>query len=410
MESLYKDKDVRRFLCGSGILVLGMIIAGGLLYYLHMEDVKKLYLQQQAEAAGALLQAGMEPVQVARVLGGDIRAEMAEEGRQLMRSAGYEEPISIRLVPPLKRLGLWWGIWFFLFAAVISLGAAGIAGRFLAEAHRKLHRMEQSVRRFMEGDFEQRIPAEEEGDFALLSAAVNEMASSLNSHKEAQKKAKEFMKDTITNISHQLKTPLAALFMYQEIIQQETGEEETVKKFAAKSVTALERMQTLVLNLLKIARLDADMIVFRRQEVKVGELVEDIRAELETRAEKERKEIILTGDADSHMVCDRDWMQEAVSNLVKNALDHTKEGQRVEIAWENTAVGVRIQVTDNGSGIHPEDLYSIFRRFYRSRFSNDREGAGLGLPLTKAIVEGHGGTIGVDSILGQGAAFTIFLP
>lgn len=82
----------------------------------------------------------------------------------------------------------------------------------------------------------------------------------------------------------------------------------------------------------------------------------------------------------------------------------------MEIAWENTAVGVRIQVTDNGSGIHPEDLYSIFRRFYRSRFSNDREGAGLGLPLTKAIVEGHGGTIGVDSILGQGAAFTIFLP
>lgn len=410
MESLYKDRDIRKFLGGSGILVLCMIIAGGLLYFMHMKDVKKLYLQQQAEAAGAMLQAGMEPVQVARVLGGDIRPEMAEEGKQLMRSAGYEEPISIRLVPPLKRLGLWWGTWFFLYIAVMSVGAAGIAGRLLAGTHRKLYRMEQSVRHFMEGDFAQRIPAEEEGDFALLSAAVNEMASSLNSHKEAQKKAKEFLKDTITNISHQLKTPLAALFMYQEIIQQETGEEETVKKFAAKSVTALERMQTLVLNLLKIARLDADMIVFRRQEVKVGALMEDIRAELETRAEKERKEILLTGDADSPMVCDRDWMQEAVSNLVKNALDHTKEGGRVEIAWENTGVGVRIQVTDNGSGIHPEDLYSIFRRFYRSRLSNDREGAGLGLPLAKAIVEGHGGTIGVDSILGQGAAFTVFLP
>lgn len=93
------------------------------------------------------------------------------------------------------------------------------------------------------------------GILPLLSTAVNEMASSLNAHREAQKKAKDFLQDTITNISHQLKTPLAALFMYQDIIRQDPGEEETVKKFAAKSVKALERMQTLILNLLKMARL-----------------------------------------------------------------------------------------------------------------------------------------------------------
>ena len=92
-----------------------------------------------------------------------------------------------------------------------------------------------------------------------------------------------------------------------------------------------------------MARLDADMIVFRRQNVKVRELLEDIKAELETRAEKEKKEIILTGDETSRMICDRDWMQEAVSNLVKNALDHTKEGGRVEITWEETGVGMRVQ-------------------------------------------------------------------
>ena len=95
---------------------------------------------------------------------------------------------------------------------------------------------------------------------------------------------------------------------------------------------------------------------------------------------------------------------------MKNALDHTKEGGRVEISWEETGVGMRLQVEDNGSGIHPEDMYSIFKRFYRSRFSNDREGAGLGLPLTKAIVEGHGGTVGVDSVPGQGSVFTLFFP
>ena len=410
MESLYKDRDVRRFIRAGGFFAVCMIITGAFLYYVHMEDVKSLYLQQQAEAAGALLQAGIEPVEAARILGGEIRAEMAEEGRQLMHSAGYEDPLSIRLIPPLRKIGFRWGLCFLIFGGLISLSSGGITYRLLAGQHKKLYEMEQSVRRFMEGDFEQRIPAEDEGDFALLSTAVNEMASSLNAHREAQKKAKDFLQDTITNISHQLKTPLAALFMYQDIIRQDPEEEETVKKFAAKSVKALERMQTLILNLLKMARLDADMIVFRRQNVKVRELLEDIKAELETRAEKEKKEIILTGDETSRMICDRDWMQEAVSNLVKNALDHTKEGGRVEISWEETGVGMRVQVEDNGSGIHPEDMYSIFKRFYRSRFSNDREGAGLGLPLTKAIVEGHGGTVGVDSVPGQGSVFTLFFP
>lgn len=188
MESLYKDRDVRRFIRAGGFFAVCMLITGAFLYYVHMEDIKSLYLQQQAEAAGALLQAGIEPVEAARILGGEIRAEMAEEGRQLMHCAGYEEPLSIRLIPPLRKIGFRWGLCFLIFGGLISLSSGGITYRLLAVQHKKLYEMEQSVRRFMEGDFEQRIPAEDEGDFALLSTAVNEMASSLNAHREAQKK------------------------------------------------------------------------------------------------------------------------------------------------------------------------------------------------------------------------------
>ena len=310
----------------------------------------------------------------------------------------------------LRSLGGKWGAVYSIFCLTAIGLSVFLVFWLLQREHIRLKEMEENVRRFTEGNFDRRIAAEGEGDFALLSTAVNEMASSLNSHREAQRKAKEFLKDTISDISHQLKTPLAALFMYQDIIQQESGEEETVKKFAAKSVAALERMQTLVLNLLKIARLDADMIRFGSQEVKVRGLMEDIRSEFETRAQREGKEIILEGSPACYTVCDRDWMQEAVSNLVKNALDHTKEGGKIEISWEAVGTGTRIQVKDNGNGIHPEDMYAIFKRFYRSRFSNDGEGAGLGLPLAKAIVEGHEGTISVESTLGEGALFTVFLP
>ena len=410
MGSLGKDRDIRRFLAGSAALILCLIFTSGFLLFRQMEDIKKVYLQQQAEAAGALLEAGVDPARAAKLLAGEISEEMAAQGRLLMRQAGYEETLAVYLMPVMRSLGGKWGAVYSIFGlAAVSL-TVFLVFWLLQREHIRLKEMEENVRRFTEGNFDRRIAAEGEGDFALLSTAVNEMASSLNSHREAQRKAKEFLKDTISDISHQLKTPLAALFMYQDIIQQESGEEETVKKFAAKSVAALERMQTLVLNLLKIARLDADMIRFGSQEVKVRGLMEDIRSEFETRAQREGKEIVLEGSLACYTVCDRDWMQEAVSNLVKNALDHTKEGGKIEISWEAVGTGTRIQVKDNGNGIHPEDMYAIFKRFYRSRFSNDGEGAGLGLPLAKAIVEGHEGTISVESTLGEGALFTVFLP
>ena len=107
------------------------------------------------------------------------------------------------------------------------------------------------------------------------------------------------------------------------------------------------------------------------------------------------------------MVCDRNWLMEAMINIVKNALDHTGKGDFVRIEWTQSGSALRIAVKDNGSGIHPEDLYYIFKRFYRSRYSKDTQGIGLGLPLAKSIIEAHGGTISVDSELDVGTAFYI---
>ena len=119
---------------------------------------------------------------------------------------------------------------------------------------------------------------------------------------------------------------------------------------------------------------------------------------------------MLSGPEEASLLCDRDWLTEAIDNLVKNALDHTESGDFVRIEWTLRPYAVQICVRDNGSGIHPEDLHHIFKRFYRSRFSKDQQGIGLGLPLAKAIVEAHGGTITVDSEWGRGTAFTLNFP
>jgi uncharacterized protein YpuA (DUF1002 family) len=118
-------------------------------------------------------------------------------------------------------------------------------------------------------------------------------------------------------------------------------------------------------------------------------------------------ELVLTGDEHISLLCDHNWMIEAVENVVKNAFDHTEKGNLVWIEWKKSASVVQIIIKDNGSGIQPEDLHHIFKRFYRSRFSKDKQGIGLGLPLAKMIVESHNGTIEVDSTLGAGTAFTM---
>ena len=167
----------------------------------------------------------------------------------------------------------------------------------------------------------------------------------------------------------------------------------------------LDRIDTLVQNLLKITRLDAGTMVFHKEEENISEIIKDIELHFAYRAETEGKSISVSGDDHVTFFCDRDWMTEAFENLVKNALDHTEEGDSVSIEWCRFNTVLRIEVKDNGCGIHPDDIHHIFKRFYRSRFSKDSRGLGLGLSLTKAIVEAHGGTIEVDSKTGVGTMF-----
>lgn len=166
-------------------------------------------------------------------------------------------------------------------------------------------------------------------------------------------------------------------------------------------------MEMLIQNLLKIARLDAGSIVFEKKVENVADMMEDIQLHFSCRAKEEQKEMILAGSDEVSLFCDRVWLMEAVSNVVKNAFDHTGAGGCILIEWKAFISLVQITVKDNGCGIHPEDLYHIFKRFYRSRFSKDTQGAGLGLPLAKAIVEAHNGTIEVKSRLGAETCFTI---
>lgn len=300
-----------------------------------------------------------------------------------------------------------------LFLSCALCGMAVALGMAVCRLRHQEQSMENAAHQIAEYILDRRkggIECSEEGAMYRLFHEVNSLVTMADAHADSERRAKEFLRRTISDISHQLKTPIAALNIYNGILQQETADAATVREFTSLSEQELDRIESLVQSLLKMARLDAGAITLERSPENVFDLLEHIKRQYSFRAEQEGKEIALEGDEQTVFSCDRTWLAEAIGNLVKNALDHTAQGDRILVRWQQSPCLTQITVEDTGSGIHSEDLYHIFKRFYRSRFSKDTQGVGLGLPLAKSIVEAHQGSIEVHSKLGQGTAFTINFP
>ena len=294
-----------------------------------------------------------------------------------------------------------------ILSLFIGCGILFLCFCYFHKQHKIMETAVTEIDEYLTGNTDARIECDDEGEMYRLFHSVNTLVAVLNAHMESELRAKEFLKDTISDISHQLKTPLAALNIYNGILQSETENLPDLKEFTVLSEQELDRIESLVQNLLKITRLDAGTIILERNFENVSDIMHDIEQHFAYRAKQEEKELILSGDDDIMLFCDREWMMEAVSNLVKNAFDHTDAGKHICIEWKQMSDMLQIVVEDNGCGIHSEDVYHIFKRFYRSRFSKDTQGIGLGLPLAKTIIELHGGNMKVDSVLGKGSAFII---
>lgn len=297
---------------------------------------------------------------------------------------------------------------FLLLVFVLAGGAILAVGcSYFKKQNQVMEQAVSQLQAYLDGDHNARIECDEEGELYRLFHTVNSMAAVLNAHADNELREKEFLKNTISDISHQLKTPLAALNIYNGLLQDGDMELSAVKEFTDLSEQELDRIEILVQNLLKITKLDAGAIVLEKTTENVADMLRDVELHFAYRAKQEHKELVLSGPEEVLLFCDRDWLTEAIDNIVKNALDHTESGDAVHITWKALPNAVQIAVKDNGCGIHPEDLHHIFKRFYRSRFSQDKQGIGLGLPLAKTIVEAHSGTIEVDSEPGKGTTFAM---
>lgn len=366
--------------------------------------VKNLFLSHDRAVVTSLLEQGVSKDVVAKAI---TDTASSKEGCDLLITIGVTEHTAIRFFPFITAYKQRTVYSMLLMGMILSILLFGGTFFFVWKREQLYQQAAQVITRFTEGDFSCHMPQMKEGTIYHLFASVDKLSTILQSKNETVYKSKEFLKNTISDISHQLKTPLAALSMYHEIILDEPDNLNTVKEYSKMIGLALKRMEQLIQSMLKITRLDTCSIIFENECCRISELISLAIGELTTRAVTEGKVIIIDDLPEETVLCDKQWTSEAIGNIVKNSLDHTAFGGEIHIYWEHTPAMIRIFISDNGTGIAPEDLHHIFKRFYRSKNSLDTQGVGLGLSLTKSIIEGQNGIISVQSSLNEGTTFII---
>lgn len=402
-----QDRDNKRYLIFLLLFSFLLFLTGTIFTATLTKSAKTMLLSHDETIASSLLSQGVSEQVIMTAL---TEKECTGEGTALLVKAGLTQSQEIKFLPPLFHFQNQAKTLTLLCALLLSILLLVNACLFL---HRREQLYEQAcavMECYRKGDYTLHLPQTKEGGIYRMFSAIDGLATMLQSQKETAQNSKDFLKNTIAHISHQLKTPLAALSMYQEIMENEPDQPDIIAEFSKKAGAALARMEDLLLALLKITRLDAGSIIFEKANCRISELISHAISDLTIRAKKEGKSLFVEGNIDAMLICDPAWTAEALANLVKNALDHTHTSGVISISWNVSPAAVCIDVTDNGDGIAPEDIPHVFKRFYRSRKSQDTQGAGLGLSLAKSIVEGQNGILSVKSIPYTETTFTILFP
>ncbi len=220
---------------------------------------------------------------------------------------------------------------------------------------------------------------------------------------------KENLKELVSDTSHQAKTPLANIKLYQELLSDETNAAESAE-YLTRMGRQVDKLDFLLQSMVKISRLETGTIKIAKSEYPISETLALAVAAVVPKADQKNIQIHVAYDEALRLEHDKKWTAEAVFNVLDNAVKYTDENGNIDISVQQEEIFTRISITDTGKGIPPERQGSIFKRFYREPEVHDAEGVGIGLYLARKIISMQNGYIKVESETGKGSTFHIYLP
>lgn len=247
------------------------------------------------------------------------------------------------------------------------------------------------------------IPYYKEGTLSFLESEIVKLVNRLSEQNRLLLEDKIILKQSLEDISHQMKTPLTSLNLVHERLKMTEGTDK--KKLLKEQQLLLDKIEWLVITLLKIAQIDSNTVTFQKENISQKELYIKLVKPFEIQLEL--KDISIESEADQTYIEDIDilWTLEALSNIFKNCIEHTEQGGNIKIMMNNNPLYSEIIIQDNGNGIDSEDLIHLFERFYKGKNAT-QQSVGIGLSLSHMIIEKQNGTIAVENTY-PGAKFTI---
>lgn len=409
MEKLYRNPEIKSITIKIVILCFVFLMLTLVTMNIGINNINKKVIRQNAAVLGIVLEENPElEKNIVGYFTKGISEDQIKSGLTTLEKYSYNEtlkPVDIPLIRESSKSLLFNVltiniIFFITIFFIVLLDYKKILS--------KINIVSSSVERVLEGEYDMTLEGGEEGEFSILYNQLNLLVNRLIENMEKLKKEKEFLKNIISDISHQLKTPLSSIIMLNELmISKDDMDEETKVKFLNKTSEQLTRMEWLIINLLKIARVEAGAINYKMKNQPLIITINKAFSPLKEKAKAKKQNVIIEEKRDVYLNHDSDWMTEAIGNIIKNAIEHTEEYGTISIEIKESPLLVSIIIRDNGRGIKKEELPHIFERFYKGKHEVKPISIGIGLTLSKSIIESNGGSISVKSREGEGTEFAI---
>ena len=249
----------------------------------------------------------------------------------------------------------------------------------------------------------------EEGEYSALVCKIKQIQEVLGNHASSAEQEKEQVKSLVSNMSHQLKTPLANISLYAEILSKEEITPERKEMFSEKMQRQVDKLRWIVESLSKMVKLEQNIDGFEGKAIGIKQTILDAVDTIYEKLGKKEISFTLEPFEDRLLYHNRKWTAEVFVNLLENAVKYTDRGGTISICVKSYDLYTEIQIVDNGRGIRKEEMTDIFKRFYRSPEVENMEGSGIGLYLSNLILEKEKGYMTVDSEYGKGSCFSVFL-
>lgn len=290
-----------------------------------------------------------------------------------------------------------------VFILILSI----IVFKYNHSESKKINEITKYIEEINRGNYKLNIEENTEDELSILKNELYKITIMLKEVAENSQKDKTTLKDSLSDISHQIKTPITSiLIMLDNILSDENMPEDIKKDFIKDIKREIINIKFLVESILKLSKIDSNSIKFIKKEVSIKDIINESVKNVSMLSELKNIEIIVSGDDSIKTICDLKWQVEAITNILKNCIEHSYENKKIYINYNQNNMYTELKIEDNGTGIDAKDLPHIFERFYKGKNSSS-DSVGIGLALSKSIIESNNGYIQVDSELNKGTTFII---